>query len=113
MLSELKAAHGVIALNSVAIARGGEQETPASALPEGVSIINRGSVDVEAGEVSIGSGEDIEVPVEDSPAAWLRNSQATAAAVAEKLEEWRHVVGSHQSASRVLRWSTSGMGTSP
>ena len=38
---------------------------------------------------------------------WLVESRQRAAAMSLKVVEWRRVVTSHQSASRVLRWSAS------
>jgi len=43
---------------------------------------------------------------------WLVESRQRAAAMSSKLVEWRRVVTSHQSASRVLRWSASQVTTS-
>jgi len=43
---------------------------------------------------------------------WLVESRQRAAAMSSKLVEWRRVVTSHQSASRVLRWSASQVKTS-
>jgi hypothetical protein len=42
---------------------------------------------------------------------WLSESTQRAAAMSTKLVEWRRVVTSHQSATRVLRWSVSQAGT--
>lgn len=41
---------------------------------------------------------------------WLNESRHRAAAMSTKLVEWRSVVTSHQSASRVLKWSVSQVG---
>ena len=113
-LSELTAAHDLISRNSVATSSGGAQEIGSSSeASDGVACLDGENINVGSGKVSIGSQEGAEAPVGESQAEWLRNSEMKAAAVAGKLEEWRHVVGSHQSASRVLRWSTSGMGASP
>ena len=109
-LSELRSAHDVITLNGAR--EGGKETLSAAPLDAGTPPDGLGA-DVETGNVIQGLEDGVEVSVGDSQAAWLLHSQAKAAALEEKLVEWQQVVGSHQSASRVLRWSTSGGGASP
>ena len=47
----------------------------------------------------------------ENDTGWLTESTRRAAAMSTKLVEWRRVVKSHQSASRVLKWSVSQTGT--
>ena len=111
-LAELGTAHDII-VNGAWGSNAGLHK--GAAAPEGAlaggdsSSGGSGRVPQQAAPACSAGGDE---PQAGSPsqAAWLQQSQTTAAAVAEKLAEWRLVVASHQSASRVLRWSSPAAG---
>ena len=61
--------------------------------------------EVQAQRVALADGINLSDVI-----GWLDESRQRAAAMSMKLGEWRSVVTSHQSASRVLKWSVSQVG---
>ena len=103
-LNDLHATHALLAhchdgANSTLVA-GNELIAGDSTANQPVGSNAAGPTEVSA--VRIATAHDAELA---ESVLWLTESRQRAAAMSVKLVEWRRVVTSHQSASRVLKWT--------
>ena len=113
-LEDLHAAHALLAIldeladSAPTAARCSDAVNSALATHTGVTTdfaCGGRTADEQARRAAIVEGDD-----SSQLSCWLNERRQRAAAMSTKLAEWRRVVTSHQSASRVLRWSVSQVG---